>query len=54
MKEEQESGYATGHWVNVAMLVLGAVSVLVLRHWYKAENEKIRQERTTDKPLWKL
>jgi len=51
--EEQERGYPTGHWVNVAMLFLGSACALGLRWWYMRENERIRKEGL-DKPLWKL
>lgn len=53
-QDEQEQGYPTGHWVNVAMLLLGVVCVLVLREWYRRENREIEKGRRGDVPLWKL
>jgi O-antigen/teichoic acid export membrane protein len=51
--DEQEKGYPTGHYVNVGMLLVGAVCVLALRWWYMRDNERIRKGRF-EKPLWKL
>jgi len=51
--EEQARGYPTGHWVNVAMLLLGSACVLGLRWRYMRDNERIRKGGL-EKPLWKL
>jgi O-antigen/teichoic acid export membrane protein len=51
--DEQDKGYPTGHYVNVGMLLVGAVCVLGLRWWYMRDNEKIRKGRL-ERPLWKL
>lgn len=52
-KEEQEMGYPTGHWVNVGMMMAGAVGILGLRAWYMAQNRRIWREGGKEK-LWKL
>lgn len=53
-QEEQEEGYPTGHWTNVAMLLLGAGVVVGLREWYRRENKEILKGKRGDVPLWAL
>ena len=52
-KDEQDEGYPTGHWVNVGMMIGGAVGILGLRAWYMAQNRRIWKENGKEK-LWKL